>query len=73
MVINNDPTYAYLLAANHIVDQKLSWPTCAGTGTLQDNFSFAYTNRKMVDEMANHAARFAVTWSCTGKRRSSAS
>jgi stage V sporulation protein R len=58
MVINNDPTYAYLLAANHHVDQKLVMAHVCGHGDFfKHNFSFARTNRKMVDEMANHAAR----------------
>ncbi|MBI4410420.1 MAG: SpoVR family protein [Gemmatimonadetes bacterium] len=58
MVINNDPTYAYLLAANHLVDQKLVMAHVCGHGDFfKNNFSFAHTNRKMVDEMANHAAR----------------
>jgi stage V sporulation protein R len=58
MVINNDPTYAYLLAANHLVDQKLVMAHVCGHGDFfKHNYSFAHTNRKMVDEMANHAAR----------------
>lgn len=58
MVINNDPTYAYLLAANHRVDQKLVMAHVCGHGDFfKHNYSFAYTNRKMVDEMANHATR----------------
>lgn len=58
MVINNDPTYAYLLAANHWVDQKLVMAHVCGHGDFfKHNFMFARTNRKMVDEMANHAAR----------------
>jgi stage V sporulation protein R len=58
MVINNDPTYAYLLAANHMVDQKLVMAHVCGHGDFfKHNFSFAHTNRKMVDEMANHASR----------------
>jgi stage V sporulation protein R len=58
MVINNDPTYAYLLAANHFVDQKLVMAHVCGHGDFfKNNFMFAHTNRKMVDEMANHASR----------------
>ena len=58
MVINNNPTYAYLLAANHLVDQKLVMAHVCGHGDFfKNNFSFAHTNRKMMDEMANHAAR----------------
>jgi len=58
MVINNDPTYAYLLAANHFVDQKLVMAHVCGHGDFfKHNFMFAGTNRKMLDEMANHAGR----------------
>ncbi|MFW6202153.1 MAG: SpoVR family protein [Gemmatimonadota bacterium] len=58
MVINNDPTYAYLLAANHMVDQKLVMAhVCGHADFFKHNFSFRHTNRKMVDEMANHASR----------------
>ncbi|MBI4544383.1 MAG: SpoVR family protein [Gemmatimonadetes bacterium] len=58
MVINNNPTYAYLLAANHYVDQKLVMAHVCGHGDFfKHNFSFAHTNRRMIDEMANHAAR----------------
>ncbi|MDB4950834.1 MAG: hypothetical protein JWM27_3483 [Gemmatimonadetes bacterium] len=58
MVINNDPTYAYLLAANHFVDQKLVMAHVSGHADFfKHNYMFAGTNRRMVDEMANHAAR----------------
>ena len=58
MVINNDPTYAYLLAANHFVDQKLVMAHVCGHGDFfKHNYMFAQTNRKMLDEMANHATR----------------
>jgi stage V sporulation protein R len=58
MVINNDPTYAYLLAANHFVDQKLVMAHVCGHGDFfKHNFMFAHSNRKMLDEMANHSNR----------------
>ncbi|WP_373044594.1 SpoVR family protein [Vulgatibacter sp.] len=58
MVINNDPTYAYLLESNPEVDQKLVMAHVYGHGDFfKNNFSFAHTNRKMMDEMANHATR----------------
>ncbi|HEU4752395.1 MAG TPA: SpoVR family protein, partial [Armatimonadota bacterium] len=58
MVINNDPTYAYLLAANPMVDQKLVMAHVCGHGDFfKHNFMFAGTNRKMLDEMANHSTR----------------
>lgn len=58
MVINNDPTYAYLMESNSYTDQKIVM--CHVTGHndfFKNNFSFRHTNRKMIDEMANHASR----------------
>ncbi len=58
LVINNDPTYAYLLEANADVDQKLVMAHVFGHGDFfKNNYMFAHTNRKMMDEMANHATR----------------
>jgi len=58
MVINNDPCYAYLMRSNHDVDQKLVMAHVYGHNDFfKNNAYFAHTNRKMMDEMANHAAR----------------
>jgi stage V sporulation protein R len=58
MVINNDPCYAYLLECNHLVDQKLVMAhVFAHCDFFKNNFWFSKTNRKMIDEMANHSAR----------------
>ena len=58
MVINNDPCYAYLLEANHLVDQKtVIAHVYAHCDFFKNNYYFSKTNRKMIDEMANHAAR----------------
>lgn len=58
MVINNDPCYAYLLYCNHIVDQKLVMAhVYAHCDFFKNNVFFAHTNRKMMDEMANHRSR----------------
>jgi len=58
MVINNDPTYAYLLEGNTILDQKLVMAHVYGHADFfRNNMYFASTNRKMVDAMANHATR----------------
>ncbi|MFB3819136.1 MAG: SpoVR family protein [Candidatus Methylomirabilales bacterium] len=58
MVVNNDPCYAYLLRCNNLVDQKLVMAHVYAHGDFfKHNCYFAPTNRKMVDEMANHAAR----------------
>ena len=58
LVINNDPCYAYLLESNADVDQKLVMAHVFGhCDFFKNNFSFAHTNRRMIDEMANHATR----------------
>src|SRR5262245_36498869 len=58
LVINNDPCYAYLLEANAEVDQKLVMAHVYGhCDFFKNNFSFRHTNRRMIDEMANHATR----------------
>jgi stage V sporulation protein R len=58
MVINNNPSYAYLLEGNEIVTQKMVMAHVTGhVDFFKHNMWFAHTNRKMLDEMANHAAR----------------
>ena len=58
MVINNDPCYAYLLECNARVDQKLVMGhVYAHCDFFKNNLGFARTNRKMMDDMANHATR----------------
>lgn len=58
LVINNEPSYAYLLESNMDVDQKLVMAHVFGhVDFFKNNFSFAHTNRKMMDEMANHATK----------------
>jgi stage V sporulation protein R len=58
MVCNNDPTYAYLLEGNALLDQKLVMAHVYGHADFfKNNIYFAHTNRKMIDAMANHATR----------------
>ena len=58
MVINNDPCYAYLLDGNALVDQKLVMAHVYGhCDFFKNNVWFGHTNRKMMDEMANHGTR----------------
>ena len=58
MVVNNDPAYAYLLESNADVDQKLVMAHVFGHADFfKNNFMFRHTNRKMMDQMANHATR----------------
>jgi stage V sporulation protein R len=55
MVINNDPSYAYLLENNALVDQKIVMAHVYGhTDFFKNNHWFSATNRKMMDGMANH-------------------
>lgn len=57
MVINNDPCYAYLLRANSLVFQKTVIAHVYGhCDFFKNNYWFSKTNRKMLDQMANHAA-----------------
>jgi stage V sporulation protein R len=58
MVINNDPSYAYLLRGNSEVQQKMVVAhVYAHVDFFKNNQYFAKTNRNAINEMANHAAR----------------
>lgn len=58
MVINTDPCYAYLMEGNLLMDQKLVMAHVYGhCDFFKNNVWFSKTNRKMMDQMANHATR----------------
>ncbi|TVQ62234.1 MAG: SpoVR family protein [Phycisphaerales bacterium] len=58
MVINNDPCYAYLQESNSLTDQKLVMAhVYAHADFFKHNLWFSKTDRKMMDQMANHATR----------------
>lgn len=58
MVINTDPCYAYLMEGNSMLDQKLVMAHVYGhCDFFKNNIWFSKTNRKMMDQMANHAVR----------------
>ncbi len=58
MVINNDPCYAYLLDDNALVDQKTVMAhVYAHCDFFKNNVWFSKSNRRMIDDMANHATR----------------
>lgn len=58
MVINTDPSYAYLMDCNLMVDQKLVMAHVHGhVDFFKNNQWFKHTNRKMLDQMANHATK----------------
>ncbi len=58
LVINNEPCYAYLMKSNGMVDQKMVMAHVYGhSDFFKNNLWFSQTNRKMIDEMANHGTR----------------
>ena len=58
MVINTNPSYAYLLEGNEMVTQKMVMAhVTAHVDFFKNNMWFSPTNRKMLDEMANNASR----------------
>jgi len=58
LVINNDPTVAYLVRTNSAVEQKLVMAHVYGHADFfRRNVWFAPTDRKMLDRMADHGAR----------------
>jgi stage V sporulation protein R len=58
MVINNEPCYAYLMQSNPVGDQKLVMAhVYAHSDFFKNNCYFAHTNRRAIDEMANHGSR----------------
>ena len=58
MVINTDPCYAYLLKANHLVDQKIVMAHVYGHADFfKNNLWFKSTDRSMMDVMANHGTK----------------
>ncbi|MEK7692366.1 MAG: SpoVR family protein [Bdellovibrionota bacterium] len=58
MVINTDPSYAYLMKSNNLVDQKTVMAHVYGhVDFFKNNYWFSKTNRKMLDTMANNAVK----------------
>ncbi|MEX1026101.1 MAG: SpoVR family protein [Planctomycetota bacterium] len=58
LVINNDPTYAYLVRSNSLMEQKLVMAHVYGHADFfRHNLWFAPTDRKMLDTMGNHSTR----------------
>ena len=58
LVINNDPCYAYLMRSNALSDQKLVMAHVYGhCDFFKNNYWFSKTNRKMMDQTANHGNR----------------
>ncbi|MBF2053995.1 MAG: SpoVR family protein [Candidatus Sericytochromatia bacterium] len=58
LVINTDPCYAYLMNCNRDIDQKtIIAHVYAHCDFFKNNATFAHTNRKMIDVMANHGTQ----------------
>ncbi len=58
LVVNNDPCWAYLMASNSLVDQKMVIAHVYGhCDFFKNNVWFSKTQRKMMDTMANHATK----------------
>ena len=58
LVINNDPTYAYLVRSNSDMEQKLVMAHVFGHADFfKHNVWFSPTERHMLDRMANHGTR----------------
>jgi stage V sporulation protein R len=58
MVINTNPCYAYLLNANHLVDQKIVMAHVYGHADFfKNNAWFKTTDRNMMGVMANHGTK----------------
>jgi stage V sporulation protein R len=58
LVINNDPTYAYLVRSNSLLEQKLVMAHVYGHADFfKNNLWFAPTDRKMLDTMGAHSTR----------------
>jgi len=58
LVINNDPTYAYLVRSNSLLEQKLVMAHVYGHADFfKHNLWFAPTERNMLDVMSDHSIR----------------
>lgn len=58
MVVNTKPCYAYLLNANHFVDQKTVMAHVYGHADFfKNNLWFHNTDKNMMDVMANHGTK----------------
>ena len=58
LVINTDPCYAYLIESNSLLQQKLVMAHVYGhSDFFKNNAYYGNTDRRMLDQMANHASR----------------
>ena len=58
LVINNDPTYAYLVRSNSLMEQKLVMAhVCGHADFFKHNRWFKPTDQHMLERMAHHGSR----------------
>jgi len=70
LVINNDPTYAYLVASNSLLEQKLVMAHVYGHADFfKHNIWFAPTDRHMIDTIGDHASRVRRIIDVVGQER----
>ncbi|MFT5286809.1 MAG: stage V sporulation protein R, partial [Planctomycetota bacterium] len=70
LVINNDPTYAYLVQSNSLLEQKLVMAHVFGHADFfKHNIWFAPTDRRMIDTMGEHATRIRRIIDVVGQDR----
>ncbi|HKX45452.1 MAG TPA: SpoVR family protein, partial [Planctomycetota bacterium] len=70
LVVNNDPTYAYLVASNSLLEQKLVMAHVYGHADFfRHNVWFAPTDRAMVDTMGHHSTRIRRYVDAHGQER----
>lgn len=70
LVINTDPCYAYLLEPNSLLEHKLVIAhVFAHCDFFKNNAWFSRTNRKMLDQMANHASKIARISEAVGQEK----
>ncbi len=70
LVINTDPCYAYLLEPNSLLEHKLVIAhVYAHCDFFKNNAWFSRTDRKMLDQMANHASKIARISEAVGAER----
>ena len=70
LVINNDPTIAYLVSANSLLEQKLVMAHVYGHADFfKHNTWFQPTDRKMLDTMGHHCGRVRRYVDAVGQER----
>jgi len=70
LVINNDPTYAYLVRSNSLLEQKLVMAHVYGHADFfKNNLWFSPTDRRMLDTMGHHSTRIRRYIDASGQEK----